>query len=170
MSTTVPLQIQVKKPGTFIRQYEFWLQEERIAILDYPKRFTNAATISIKDNQWKIKTVGFWKTHIEITAEQSPYTKSRLDMKWTYKLSFSFDNRQVYHFKPTGFWKNVWTWFDDKNNPVIEIRSNQLSNKSRGKITLHQPASKNLYFLMMLGWFQLLTYEAHTSAGVAATV
>jgi len=168
MSTIVPLQIQVKKPETFRRHYEFWLNDEQLGTLDYQKWFTSLAIVNIKDNQWKIKTVGFWKQHIEITAEQPPYAKSRIELKWSFKLSFSFDNRQVYHFKSIGFWRRTWAWHDDQGKVVLEMKSNQWSKSNRGKITLHQPLSPNLCFLMMLGWFQVLKYEEHSAATAAA--
>jgi hypothetical protein len=168
MSTAVPLQIQIKKPHTFKRHFEFWQNEELVAVLDYQKWFNKLAIVSIKDNQWKIKTSGFWKKHIELTAEQSPYTKIRIDFKWNYRLSFSFDNRQVYYLKPVGFWRRTWAWHDDNDKVVLEIRSNQWSKNNRGKITMHQPPSANLYFLMVLGWYQLLTYEEHSAAAASA--
>jgi hypothetical protein len=167
MSTAIPQEIQIRKPHTFKRHFEFWQNNELVAVLDYPKRFTNAATISIKDNQWKVKTTGFWKKYIEIAAEQSPYTKNRLELKWSYKLSFSFDSRQTYHLKSVGFWKRTWAWHDDQQKVILEIKSNQWSKSNRGKITLHQPLSVNLYFLMLLGWFQLLTYEEHSAVEAA---
>jgi hypothetical protein len=167
MSTAVPLQIQVKKPETFRRHYEFWLHKELVGTLDYQKWFTKLAILKIKDKQWKINTVGFWKSHIEITADQSPFTKSRIDFKWNFKISFSFDNRQ-YHLKRVGFWNQRWVWQDDKNNEVMEMKSKMFSKKNRGIITLHQPPSTDLYFLMLLGWFQVLGYEQHASTAAAA--
>lgn len=167
MSIAIPLEIQVRKPKTFKCHFEFWQNNEMVAVLDYSSIFKKDATISIKNNQWKIKTVGFWKRYIELTAEQSPYTKSRIDFKWSFKMSFSFDNRQEYHLKPVGFWRRTWSWYDDQEKMVLEIKSNQWSKSNRGKITLHQPLTADLYFLMVLGWYQLLAYEEHAGAAAA---
>lgn len=169
MAVSVSSSVQVRKPHAFKRRYEFWQNDQLVAVLEYEKRFSCDAVISIGDHKWKIKTAGFWKKSIELTAEQSPYTKTRIAYCWNFRLSFPAENNHTYNFKPIGFWKRSWAWYDENDNPVVEMKTNQFSRKNRGQITLHQPPSNNGYLLMMLGWYQLLAYEQH-SAAVAASV
>ena len=163
-----PTHIQVKKPQIFKRHYEFWLKEQELAVLDYGKVWYSEAIFRVRDHQWKFKTTGFWKRFIEVTAEQSPYIKLRIHTKWAYKMSVSLDNRNTWHFKGTGFWKRTWGWYDEKENMVIEIRSNYFSKKNRGEIILHQPITHDMLLLAALGWYEVVAFEEHTSASAAA--
>ena len=159
-----PIQIQVRKPDFFIRRYEFCIDEKIVAVLEYEKSFGRRAVAIIDNKKWVFNRVGFWKPYLEITAEQSPYTKTRLDYNWKFKTQFRADSGRNYFLTQTSFFKSTWTWFDENNTPVIEIKSKQLSRSSRGIIVLHQPENKEHYLMMLIGWGQIVKSEDNAAA------
>ena len=161
--TQTPTQIQVSKPKIFTPHYQFRQNEKELAVLDYEKRWGKNAVLHVNDKQFKLKTTGFWKQFIHITAEQSPYLKLSIPFKWTYKMAVSLNNRQTYHFKSVDFWNRVWAWYDEKDNMVVELRSNQFSKQNRGQLTIHQPATDDLLLLAALGWYTVMAYEEQSA-------
>jgi hypothetical protein len=166
-----PVYIQVRKLRQFKRRYEFFAGEKELAVLDYEKRTSKRAT-AIKDNKkWSFNRIGFWKPYIEITAEQSPYTKSRIQYGWNYKLKFKASNGKEYLLKKTSHWRNTWAWLDENNNPVVEMKSCQLSKSNRGQVNIipGQLGNDDFFLLMLLGWYQLIAHEDHAGAAVVVT-
>lgn len=162
-----PTHIRITQPNWFKRHFEFWQNEQPVAKLDHAK-WGCEAVFQVKDHQWKLNTTGFWKRFIEVRAEQSPYIKLRIPTKWTCKMQVSLDNRQTWHFKGTGFWNRTWGWYDEKENLVIEIKSNMISRKNRGQIVFHQPLTYDMWLLMALGWYTIVAYEQQAAASSAA--
>src|SRR5688572_11659834 len=130
----IPVEIVVKKPNSFKRHYEFWLNNQQVAKLEYLKLWGDGAEIRVNDQRWTLKTSGFWKKTIELAAGQSPYTKLQIPFKWSYKMSVSPNNRDTYSILPKGFWKRRWVWEDAQHNEIIELKSNAFSKKNRGAI------------------------------------
>jgi hypothetical protein len=135
-----PTYIQVTQPNWFKRHFEFLLKEQPMATLD----------------------------HVKWGAEQSPYIKLHIPTKWICKMAVSLDTRHTWHFRGTGFWKRTWSWFDERGNLVIAIKSNMISRKNRGSIVFHQPVNNNLLMLMALGWYTVVAYEQQAAASSAA--
>jgi hypothetical protein len=155
-----PIQIQVRKPEFFKRRYEFFVDEKVVAVLEYERSFGKKAVATIDNKKWVFKRVGFWKPYLEVTAEQSPYTKTRLDYNWKFKTQFNGDDNRNYFLKQTSHFRNTWAWLDENKNAVIEIKSKQLSRSRRGSIMLYKPENKELYLLMLIGWGQIIKSEA----------
>jgi hypothetical protein len=164
MQPTDPIQIQVSKNGAFKRHYAFFLNDTLLATLIYGSTWRDDAIIQIGDHTWQIKRIGFWKKQIELKADQSPYTKVSIPYNWKYRISYRTDSGIVYSFKPTGFWKRTWAWFNEKEQMVIGMKTVASFSKRRGEISIYQPPTEELYLLMILGWYQLLTYQQHASA------
>jgi hypothetical protein len=159
-----PLQIQVRKPDFFKRRYEFCIDEKVVAVLEYEKSFGRKAIATIDNRRWIFNRVGFWKPYLEITAEQSPYTKTHLNYSWNFKTEFRAGDGKNYFLKQTSYFRSGWTWLDENKTPVIEIRSKQLSRSKRGIIVLHQPENKELYLMMLIGWGQIIKSEDNAAS------
>jgi hypothetical protein len=165
------IEIQVKKPKAFKRRYEFYENDRQVALLDYEKAYKSCAIAVIDDKKWKLRRVGFWKSYIEIIAEQSPYTKTRIEFSWTFKTRYRAENGKEYVLKNTSSWKSKWAWLDENKNPVIEIKSCQFKRENRGHILIHanKPAPKELLLLMLVGWYQVTAQENNAAVVIAAT-
>lgn len=164
MNNVNPVEITVKQPRVFKRHYEFWLNEKQIGTLNYSGTWNNDAELKFNDQKWTLKLSGFWKKTMELTAAQSPYTKYQIPFKWSYKLTLPLNTRDNYLFTTKGFWKRSWVWLTG-NNTVIEMKSNGWSLKNRGTIQLFQPPTNEMLLLAVLGWYQLVGYEAQSSEG-----
>lgn len=169
MNASTPVQIEVRKPGYFKRRYEFYSNDKQVAVIQLKKGWRNQATFFIGEKQWDIRCLGFWKRSFELTAQQSPYTKQNIEYNWKYKMNFKDSSGNWYLFKKIGVWKARWCWIDEKGQPYIEMKSVHFSKKRRGEITLSRPATDDIYLLMLLGWFQLITYEAQVTVAAAAS-
>ena len=165
-----PIEIIVKKPKAFKRRYEFYDNEKEVAVLDYEKGYKSCAVAYIENNKWKLRRGGWWKSYLEITAEQSPYTKTRLYYKWNWKTTFRADNGKEFLLKNTSAWKSKWAWFDENKIPVVDMKSCQLKRDKRGIIIINatRPIPKELYLLMLIGWYQVTGHES--SAGAMAAI
>src|SRR5690349_20893613 len=86
------LQIQIRKPKTFKRHFEFFSGDRELAVLDYKNSFCKQATATSDDKKWILNRKGFWKPTLEISAEQSPYTKSSLPHKWNFRVFFKTES------------------------------------------------------------------------------
>lgn len=151
--------IQVRKTSLLKRRYEFCLDEQVIAGLYYEKSYSYKATAVAGNREWQISRNGFWKSFLDISSEQSPYTKLHLPYRGNYELTVSNEDGRQYFLKRTGIFKETWTWFDERKEPVIELRSNKLSHKKRGQVLLHQQPKESFYLLMLIGWFLIVRYE-----------
>src|SRR5688500_4895309 len=156
------LQIQIKQPHTFKRYFEFCVNNEVVGVLKFDKAFCHEATASFGEWQWTFKIDGFFKRFLEVAAQQSPYTKSRVKLNWDNKLSFTTDERNNWCLKPVGFWKRTWNWFNDKNESVIQLRSNAFSKNNRGEVLLNQRVNKESFLLILIAWFQVIVEEEKT--------
>lgn len=169
MNAATPIQIEVRKPGYFKRVYEFWLNDKQVATLSIKRGWRNNAVFSIGEKQWEIHSIGFWKRSFELTAQQSPFTKQNIEYNWKYRMNFKDTQGNWYLFKKTGTWKSRWCWIDEKGQPYIEMKSIHFSKKRRGQITLSRPATEDIYLLMLLGWFQMITYEAQVAVAASSS-
>lgn len=167
MNRPTATSIQVIKPQLFKRHYQFMVDNDVIAELIYPRAYGKTAGAIIKNKKWQVRKGGFWKHYIEFIADQSPYTKEKIEFGWNFNLKMTSGDGKTYHLKKTSFWKNVWSWLDESNQPVIEMKSNKLSRKNRGNVTFHQPQKTELTLLMLIGWFMIVSYEDATAAAGA---
>ena len=51
----------------------------------------------------------------------------------------------------------------------MEIKSNGFSRSRRGVVTFIKPPNKELLWLMLAGWFQLVIWEEQTAATLAVS-
>jgi hypothetical protein len=164
MYLTNPIQIDIKKPGYFKRQYEFFSNGKLLAGMEFKSAFTSRASFFIGKNQWQIQSVGLWKKHLDIIADQSPFTKLQLDFSWKYKLRFKDSRGNWYLFKRTSVWGSTWAWIDEKGKPYIQMKSKHFSRSSRGYILLFEQGNEEMYLMMLIGWYQLIAYERQAAA------
>jgi hypothetical protein len=163
-ATHLSTQIRIVKPGVFKRDYEFYLDDTLKATLKYESAFKSKAIISINNHKWHICRTGFWKKQIELKADQSPYTKATIPSNWKYHISFRAANGNSYTFKPAGFWKRTWIWIDEQEQPVIEMKTTSPFSKGQGTVVLLQPATEELYLMMVFGWYQVIAYQRDAAA------
>lgn len=168
VETPVLTEIDVRKPGYFKRQYGFWLGDKQVAAIEFKKGWSHKATFVTGDKKWDVRSCGFWSKRIELIAQQSPYTKLTLEYNWKYKINFKDSNGNWYLFKRTGVWKSCWNWIDEKGNPVMKLKSIHFSRKARGRISFFKPVTDEMYLLMLIGWFQLVNYEAQAAVAASA--
>lgn len=165
---TTPQEIIVSKLRGGKRNFSFDLGQRGTATLQYENWFCSKAVGSINDRKWNFRRKGFWKKQLDIVAQQSPYTKTHIDLSWKQRLSVYAGNNHLYHFKPIGFWRKSWGWFDSGGQKLIEMKSSRLSRKRRGIITVFQPAMQESYWLMLVGWFQLMAWEDQAAAAAVS--
>lgn len=166
MATTQVIDVIKSKDAK--KRYEFLVNDQSIATIDYPKRFEKKATLSAGSNQWHIARKGWWRHTIEITAEQSPFSKWALVQNWRGCVTIRTDDNRQFHLKRKGFLKFKWVWLTDKEETVVEIQTHGWPKRKRGTISIHNPSDTILLFLVLTGWFIVLTSEedAAASAGV----
>lgn len=164
-----PLEILITKTKGKKRHYSFDLGNKGIITLQYESAFCKNAIGMINDWQWKFIRKGFWKKELEISGQQSPYTKTHIKFGWGHKLSVRAEDNNMYHFKAEGWWRRKWVWYNAAGQKLMEISSNHFSRQRRGKVLLLQPFRNELAWLMMVGWFQLVIWEEQTAATVAAS-
>jgi hypothetical protein len=164
----IPQQITISKLRGRKRNFQFDMGTYGTASLLYKNFFCKQAVATINDLKYKFERKGFWKKEVSIEADQSPYTKTHFQCGWGSKFSLRTEDNNTYYFKPIGFWRRTWGWFDATGQKVIEIKSNRLSRKRRGVVAFFQPIRPELLWLMMVGWFQVVYYEDSTAAAAAA--
>jgi hypothetical protein len=161
--------ILISKTRGVKRHYTLDMGVHGKATLQYESTFNKNAIGVINQDKWKFTRKGFWKKELEITAEQSPYTKTTVKFGWSSKMTLRAPDNNTYHFKGVGWWRRRWIWFDSANQQLIEIKSNGFSRSRRGLVTLHQPWSPTLSWLLLVGWFQLVIWEEQAAAVGAAS-
>jgi hypothetical protein len=162
-----PQEILISKTRGKKRHYSFDLGARGTATLQYESAFCKNAIVRINDLQWNFIRKGFWKKELDIEAQQSPFTKTQIKFGWGHKFTVRAEDNNKYQFKAEGFWRRRYIWYDSAGQKLMEIRSNVFSRNRRGSATLLQPASSELIWLMMLGWFQLVLWEEQAAAAAA---
>jgi hypothetical protein len=160
-------QILISKTRGVKRHYTLDMGAHGKATIQYQSAFCKNAIGFINEDKWKFTRKGFWKRELEIEADQSPYTKTNIKFGWGNKMTLRAPDNNQYHFKSTGFWRTRWIWSDAAGKQLMEIKSNGYSRSRRGLVTLNQPWSPTLSWLLMVGWFQLVIWEEQTAAAVA---
>lgn len=163
----IPQEILITKTRGKKRHYTLNIGTT-VGTLQYESAFCKNAIGFINQDQWKFIRKGFWKRDLEISAQQSPYTKTNIKLGWGSKLSLRGPDNNMYHFKSVGWWGKKWIWSDAAGNPLMEIKSNYFSRNRRGVVTNHQPWSPLLSWLLLVGWFQLVLWEEQAAAAAAA--
>lgn len=158
--------IDVFKKKDAKKQFEFFENEKPIANIDYPKRFSKTATITAGKNVWKIARTGFWKHYIEITSEQSPYTKWKVHQNWKSELTLRTDDNKLYSFKKAGFWKQRWLWHNETDQPVLELKACGWPQKKKGTVTFLTKKDDNLLWLSFVGFFLVMCAQEDAAAAV----
>ena len=144
------------------RHYTFNLGTHGQATLQYESLFCKNAIGYINHEEWKFIRKGFWKKELEITAQQSPYTKIHIKLN-----ELRAPDNNTYTFKPIGFMKRRGVWFDATGQQVMKIKSNHFSRGRRGLVTEHQAWTPLMSWLLLVGWFQLVIWEEQTAAAAA---
>jgi hypothetical protein len=160
----VEQEILVVKKSALKREYDFFFNEKLIANLNYIKTYGGKAKARIGDKEWIFLRKGFWKQFVEIQAEQSPYEKKRIEFDWRRRAKIEGPDGNLYQLRQTNCWKSIWSWLDDKNASIGVFKSNMLSRKKRGTIRFSQPLKEDLLWLLVLGWFMLVSEEDNAVA------
>jgi hypothetical protein len=164
----IPQEILVSKTRGKKRHYTIDMGAHGTATIQYESAFCKNAIGYINNDQWKFVRKGFWKKELEIKSEQSPYTKTNIKFGWGNKISLRAPDNNTYNFKAVGWWRRRWIWYDAAGQQLMEIKSNGFSRSRRGIVTLNQPWTPTLSWLLLVGWFQLVIWEEQTAAAVAA--
>jgi hypothetical protein len=170
MITKIPTQIQVQtiKAGWRSRSYQFISEGLSIGQLDFTKSLSRKATGIIDGKEFEIRRGGFWKHHVEIASSMHSEYNMRIDLNWRNTIKILDRDRNPYTFKSTSIWGNKWGWFNHSYRPLVEIKSNAISKKSRGRIEIKDPEMKDCLFWIVVSWFVILCSESD-AAIVAAT-
>ena len=164
-----PKIIEVIKSKEAKKRFEFLVNDQSVASIDYPKRFQKKAVLSAGNRQWQIQRTGFWKHTIEIAADQSPYSKVAAIQNWKGQISIRTDDNRQFHLKKKGFWKPAWHWLNEKEESVVELNPCVgWPKRKRGTITIHNSNDTTLTLLALIGWFVALTAQEDAAAMAAA--
>lgn len=166
---TNPAIIEIIKSKDAKKRYDFLLEGKVIAFLDFPNRWAKAAIAQAGDLQWKITRKGWWKHTIEISAEQSPYSKWNAAMGWRGTISIRTEDNKQFHLKRKGFWNTSWVWMNEQNETVVELQFNVWLSRKRGLITLNNTANSSLIWLSLVGWFIAICAREDARAAAAAS-
>ncbi|MBC7851209.1 MAG: hypothetical protein H7Y31_15810 [Chitinophagaceae bacterium] len=159
-------QIDVIKAKKAKKRYDFFVDDQVIASVDYPKRYEKKAVLGTPDRQWEIHRKGWWKPSIEIVSAQSPYTKWSLPQSWRHTVSLRADDNRAFVMKQRSFWSGSLIWVNDKDETVIEIKPYRWSYSNRGTITITDKNDTNLIFLALIGWFLFQTAREDAAAAI----
>ena len=140
-----------------------------LAEINYPSSFKSDAVISIGDKKWTLKKSGFWKTRLEVKAEQSPYTLESFPISWNNKLELRYADGNIYKMKRTGAFKAEYTWMDAQEKPVITIISRGHSRSERGRVQIHRTPAADYMLLLLIGWYTVIHSEEQAVAVIAST-
>ena len=160
---TYLLQAIIKRRGMLCPAYEFLLDDKPVAVLK-KKGLGSKAELTIGARQWHIRLRGFRKNHIEINDIQYPALNTRCEGGRYFRLYFTLQNGKKFYFKRKSAWKSAWLWLDEYEQPVMEMKFVHFNFSCSGKVNFYQPANGDLYFLMLLGWYRLLQYQAIVAA------
>lgn len=149
------------------RHYTINLGTHGQATLQYESLFCKNAIGHINNEEWKFIRKGFWKTELDIVAQQSPYTKTHVKFGWNQKLTLRAPDNNTYTFKTTGWMRKRWVWLDAQGIQIMQIKSNFFSRNRRGLITEHQAWTPLMSWLLLVGWYQLVIWEEQTAAVAA---
>lgn len=153
------IKVQVVKQGLFKRSYLFVMDDKIIGQLDYAASYNQKAIVFIENKELSICRKGFWKQYIEIVSVHPVYNR-RIDINWSNKIKITDLSRNNYSFKPTSIWRNKWAWFDERERPVIEIKSKVFSKQNRGSIEIKDPVMKDWLLWIVVSWFVILCSES----------
>lgn len=159
--------VQLEKNGWFKRSFSFVDNSIVLAHLRYEKTYSNTAQAVIGNEEFTIRRRGFWKMYLEITSA-SRETNMQINLNWRGTLKITDAAGNPFIFKPTGFWRTRWQWFDRHNRPLVEVKSKTLSKKNRGLIDIMHEEMKDQLFWIVVSWFHVITSESDAAA-VAVT-
>lgn len=166
---TTPSIIEIIKSKDAKKRYDFILHGKIVAFVDFPNRWAKAAMAQAGDLQWKITRKGWWKHTIEISSEQSPYSKWKAEMGWRRTLNIRTDDNKQFHLKRKGFWNTSWVWINEQNETVVELQLNVWPSRKRGIITLNDTANTSLTWLSLVGWFIAVCAREDARAAAAGS-
>lgn len=160
--------IEVYKKKDAKKQFEFFENNALLGDINFPKRFSKSALISYKNKSWKIARTGFWKHILEISADQSPYTKWNAKQSWGGCLTLRTDDNRSFKFKRTSFWKSKWSWLNEKGEPVIECKACGWPDKRKATITILDKKDDAMIWLSIVGFFLVLCAQEDAAMAAAA--
>jgi hypothetical protein len=160
-------EITVYKPFWFKRQIQFLQNGSPIGDLRFTSMFRMNATANLFGEQWTIMQSGFWKTSLEFKAQQSPYTKAKIQLGFRGQAEYKATNGDTYTFRKVKWWKIASAWFDRSGNPVMEIRSDHTLSKRQAHIRILKTGEPDITVMMLMA-FLIFTIQ-RTKAAAASS-
>ena len=165
MKENLPLQLIVSKQHWLKRDLLIFEGNLQVGKIEFTGRLRMNAVATILDERWKITQSGFWRSFLQFSASDHPFTKIKVQPGFTGKLEWKGSDGKTYFFRKIKWWKNTWAWYDENENAVIEIRPDHSFSSKQAYITI---SNKNLADFRLMTLIGICIYKIQTARAAAA--
>ena len=160
----VTQQITVIKPRWHKREYEFLAGKELAGRLKFTRNLNIHAEAQLFNEEWSVKKSGFWKTELEYKAAQRPFAKGKITMTASGKAQLSASDGKTYYFKKLKWWHTVSGWYNESNEPILELKPNYSFNNKQATLTIHHTKHPDVIIMIILAWFMYTVQQSYIAA------
>ena len=153
------------------RYFELLSGEDVIGVLHWPKWLSDRAVAEGGDGKWIIDRPGFFRDRVVVTDGKNGVEVASVEFGWLGDGEVTLVNSKGYKWYRTGLLSNNWTFVDENDEVIFEIKEWMHWFKHRADIVLRVGSitRPELPLLIYLGWYLAHMQMQDAAAAVAAT-
>ena len=164
-------QLMWKQTGFGVREFELFSGEDLEARLYWPKWLSDFAVAECGDGRWGMDRVGFFRDRAVAMDAGTDTEVASVTFDWAGDSKIKLSNGRKYQFFKTGILSNNWSFVDENEDMLFEIREGMRLFKHDAEIDLQVGVImiQELPLLILLSWY-LGYMQLQDAAAAAAAV
>jgi hypothetical protein len=167
MRESLPLQLTVVKPNWLKLGLQLFEGNLQVGKIEFTTRLRMDAVATILDERWKITQTGFWKSNLQFSGSDQPFSKIKIQPTFGGRLEWQGSDGKTYIFRKIKWWKNTWAWYDENGNVLIEIRPDYSFSNKQAHLTINNKNLADFRLMTLMGIFIFRIQNARAAASAA---
>jgi len=159
-----------KQPSAFTRTYELLSDEIQVAGLQFPKTFGSLAEATWSPDQWTFKRQGFLRPRISARLPGSEENLAVYEPNWTgAKGVLHGPGNRIFLWETANMFSTEFRWRCAEMGELIHYtQKGVLRSGAEVEIADAGLREEHLKFLILLGWYLVLTARDEAAATTAS--
>jgi hypothetical protein len=156
--------ITVIKTHRFKRRFQFIDNDQPVGEMLFKGYFSLSNKSTLFGEEWTITRSGVWRNIFEFKAAQRPFSKFSVKPAFNGKVDWIAADGKRYQLRRVKWWKQTWAWYDENNEPLMEIKPDHSFTLRQAHIDVFKAGPSDLVPMILTGWLGLLVQRTRNAA------